>query len=94
MRESTLQSRTYFSEVWCSPTSPLKCITHGDGTVVIQHGLKLSTRCTGSGASQEVQGKSLPVPFVGLPGRSYRATCRWLLLVLGLEVPKIGHATK
>ena len=28
------------------------------------------------------------VPCLGLPGMSYKEACRWLVLVLGLEVPR------
>ena len=38
----------------------------------------------GSGA---VQGQLLPVPCTGPPGVSYKVVFRWLLLVLGLDVP-------
>ena len=34
------------------------------------------------------QGQPLPVFRTGPPGMSYKAIFRWLLLVLGLEVPR------
>ena len=40
--------------------------------VVMQCGLELSTRFTGSGASWEVPGQPPPVPCPGPPGMSYR----------------------
>ena len=49
----TPQSRIYFRGLWCPLSPPLQCVTW----VVLQHGLKLSTGCAGSGASQEVQAK-------------------------------------
>ena len=38
------------------------------------------------------QGQPLPVFRTGPPGMSYKAIFRWLLLVLGLEVPRRGQA--
>ena len=38
------------------------------------------------------QGQPLPVFCPGPPSVSYKAICRWLLLVLGLEVPRQGQA--
>ena len=73
---------------WCSSSLHLECVTRGGGRVIIQHGLKLSTQCTGSGASWEVQGQPPSVPCLWSLSMSYRAICRWLLLVLGLQVPK------
>ena len=40
------------------------------------------------------QGQLLSVFFLGPPGMSYKAICRWLLCVLGLEVPRRGQAEK
>ena len=42
---------------WCLLSVPLECVTCGGGWVVLRCGPKLSTGCTGSGASQEVQAK-------------------------------------
>ena len=36
------------------------------------------------------QGQPSPVFHLGPPCMNYKAICRWLLLVLGLEVPKRG----
>ena len=53
---------------------------------MVRCGLKLSTWCSGSGASREVQAKVSHHLFcLRSPGMSYKLTCRWLLLVLGLE---------
>ena len=52
----------------------------------IWHG-NFSIRYTGSGVSQEMQSQPLSLPYLGPPGTSYRVIYRWLLLVLGLEVP-------
>ena len=41
--------------VWCQLNLSLECVTCGGGWVAVQCGLKLFTRCTGSGASQKVQ---------------------------------------
>ena len=43
--------------LWCPLSPPCKCVTYGGGWIVIWHGLKLTTGCTGSGASREVQTK-------------------------------------
>ena len=56
------------------------------GWVIIQCGLKLSTGCTAPRAFQEMQGQPLPMSCPGPPVIRYRAICRKLLLVLGLEV--------
>ena len=76
--------------LWCSPSPSLECVTRGSIRVVIQCGLKLSTRCTGSGASQG-KGEPPPVPYLGSPGTSYKVIFRWLLLMPGLEVPRKGQ---
>ena len=78
--------------LWCSHCLPLKYVTCGGGRVVIWHSLQLSTGCTGSGASWELQGQQPHVPCLGPPGMNYIVICRWLLLVLGLEVPRRGQA--
>ena len=45
-------------ELWCPLSLSLECFTCGGVLVaVLCHGLKLSTGCAGSGASQEVQAK-------------------------------------
>ena len=80
--------------LWCSPSLPLKCVAHGGGRVVIWYGLKLSTRCADSVASGEVKGEPPPVIYLGPLGMSYRVIFRWMLLVLGLEVPMRGQAVK
>ena len=36
-------------------------------------------------------GQLLPMSCLGSPGMIYKAICRWLLLVLGLEVPRKGQ---
>ena len=63
--------------------------------MVLRGSLKLSRACAGSGASQEVLAKisHLPSSALGPPGRSYKAICRSLLLVLGFEGPQGGQAT-
>ena len=63
--------------------------------MVLQCGLKLSTACAGSGTSQDIQAKvsCYLCSALGLPSMSYKAICRWLLLLLGLEVPTRGQAT-
>lgn len=38
--------------------STLECAVHGGGSIVIQHGLNLSTMCTGSGVSGGVRSTS------------------------------------
>ena len=38
------------------------------------------------------QGLLPPVPCLGPAGLSYKAICRWLLLALGLKVPRRGQA--
>ena len=78
--------------LWCSHCLPLKYVTCGGGRVVIWHSLQLSTGCTGSGASWELQGQQPHVPCLGPPGMNYIVIFRWLLLVLGLEVPRRGQA--
>lgn len=54
--------------------------------------LKLSTRYTGSGASWEVQAKIrcflYPAFPTHTPSKSFKVTCKWLLLVLGLVVSR------
>ena len=80
--------------LWCSPSPPLGCVICGGGRVVIQHGLKLSTGCSGSGASQEMQSQPPPMPCLGPPGMSYRKICRWFLFVLGLKVPGRDQTVK
>ena len=45
------------------------------------------------GPPERCRPRELPhVPCPGPPGMSYRTICRWLLLVLGLEMPKRGQA--
>lgn len=51
-----LWSRTCFMGLWFPPSLPLKYVAHECGRVIIFCGLKLSTGCSGSGASWEVQG--------------------------------------
>lgn len=41
--------------LWCSPSTPLNSVAHRVSKVVIKYALKLSTRCTDSRASREVQ---------------------------------------
>lgn len=65
-----------------------ECVAHGSGRVVIWFGLNLSAACTGSGATWEGQGQPPPVPYLGLLDMSHKGICGWLLLVLGLEVPR------
>ena len=69
----------------------LDCVLGGGGWVVLLHGLRLTIQYTGSGASQEVQAKISCLLCLGPPGMSYRAICRWLLLMLGLEVSGRGQ---
>ena len=58
-----------------------------------QHGMKLSSRFAGSGASLEEQAKvSCHLCLAWAPSMSYKAIYRWLLLVLGLKVPRRGQA--
>ena len=60
--------------------------------MVVRNGLILSTGCAGAGALRGAgQGQLPPVPLPGPPGMSYKAICIWLLLVLALEVPRIGQ---
>ena len=54
--------------------------------MVLHHVLKLTTWCTGSGVSWELQ----PI-CPGPPAMSYKVVCRWLLLVLGFEVLRKGQ---
>ena len=61
--------------------------------MVPQRGLKLSTGCVGSGASQEVQ--ATVSPSWGLPRATrpeHKVICRRLLLVLAWEVPRRHQA--
>ena len=51
VQESTLQSRTCFSGLWCSLSPPLECAVCGGDRVVIWCGLKPSMGCTGPGVS-------------------------------------------
>lgn len=55
-----LWGRTCFMGLWFSPSLPLEYVVHECGRVVIFCGLKLSTGCTGSVASSEVQSQPLP----------------------------------
>ena len=53
--------------------------------------MKLSTRCTLWGLSGGAgQGHSLLVFHLVPPSMSYKVICRWLPLVLGLELPRTG----
>ena len=56
----------------------------------LQHILKLTIRCIGSGALQEVQTKVMY--HLGTPGMSYRVIFSWVLLVLGLPRRGQGEA--
>ena len=38
------------------------------------------------------QGQPSPMFFLGKPSMSYKVICRWLLLVLGFEVPQRDQA--
>ena len=40
----------------------------------------------------ESQDQPPPVSYAWPPGISYKAICRWMLLVLGLELPQCGQA--
>lgn len=64
----------------------------GGSRFVIWCDLKLSTGCNGSGTSQEMQIQPSFVLCLEPPGISYTEICRWLLLVLGLEVPRKSQA--
>ena len=90
----TLQSRTSLGGLWCLLSLPLECITCRGGWVVLCHDLKLSTGYAGSGASWEIQAKvsHCLCSAWGPPGMSYKAIFQWLLLTLGLDVPRQGQA--
>ena len=61
---------------------------------MIQHGLKLSTRYTDSEASQEVQANiAAPCALTTATQHELQSICRWLLLLLGLEMPKRGQTS-
>ena len=61
---------------------------------MVQRGNKLHTRYAGSGVSCEMQAKVRHCLFCPRsPGLSHKVICRWLLLVLGSEVPSTGQAT-
>ena len=91
MQESILHGTCFSGALVLTESTPER-VTRRDGWVEIQPGLKLSPGCTGSGASQEVQGQLLPVPCQGPSGMSYRTICRGLLLMLALEVPRRSQA--
>lgn len=63
--------------------------------VVFCCGLRSAIGCACSESFERVscavQGLSLSVIGLGLPGRSYKSTCDWLLFLLDLEVPGKGH---
>ena len=79
--------------LWCPLSLPLECVACGGGWVVLRHDLKLSTECAGSGASWEVQAKVIHhlCSACGHPALSYNTIYRWLLPVLGLEMPRQGQ---
>ena len=79
--------------LWCLLSPPLECVACGGGWVVLRCGLKLSTRCAGSGAPRRCRARSATACVLPRPLRmSYRVIPRWLLLVLGLETPRKGQA--
>ena len=78
-------------------------VTAGSAPSVCQLWRWLSGAWVQSGAVHQVfclwclpddagQGQLLPVPCPGPPGMNYKVICRWLLLVLGLEVLRRGQA--
>ena len=76
--------------LWCLMSLSFEFVVHEGGWVLLWCGLKLSTGCTGSRASQEVQAKVSChlCPARGPPSKSSKVICRWLLPVLGLRIPK------
>ena len=51
--------------------------------------MKLSTRCAGSGLPRRCRTRSADTCV--LLGATWQVICRWLLLVLDLEVPRRGY---
>ena len=90
MQGLTPQNRNLLSRALVlSP--PIKCVSCG--WVVLQQGLKLSSRCTGSESSKEMKAKvSCHLCLAQTTSMSYKVICRCLVLVLGLEVAVRGKA--
>ena len=89
-RDPPPQSRIYFSRALVLLSSPLECVACGGSWVVVLGGyLKLSIGYLPEGTGQG----QLPCVFCwGSPSMSYKAFFRWLLLVLGLEIPRQGQS--
>ena len=54
-RGPPLRAKLVSVGLWCQLSLPVECVICGGDCVVMFHGLKVSTHCTGSGANQEVQ---------------------------------------
>ena len=93
-RVPTPQSKTYLAGLWSPMSLPLECVACAGGcVVVIERGLRWSPGYTDSRASWEVQAKVIHhlCSACGHPALSYNTIYRWLLPVLGLEMPKQGQ---
>ena len=55
-RDLPLKAELTLVGFWYPLSPPLECVAYG-WVVLLQHGLQLSTGCTGCGASQEGQSK-------------------------------------
>lgn len=56
------------------------------------YGPKLSMGCTGSGVSKELQGQPPFMLCIDPSNMSHIVIFRWLILVLGLEIPRRKQA--
>lgn len=80
MQGLTPQSRIYFSSLWCLLNLPLGCVT-----------VEMIMWCFNVVWSCPLVAQALGPPrkcSTGPPGMRYKVICRWLLLVLGVEVSR------